>query len=739
MRVERLSVHDFKSYQDLDLDLSSVSLASVVGSNGAGKSTILDAIVFALTGHRKRDLSDFVRKGTEECRVALTFAVSGTRYRLTRTYSTRNKGKSTLELAREEGGLWVAEGTQVRETEARVSAILGVDEATLLLTSIISQEDSGSFFRLAPAQRLEGLGRILQLDTIYEPIRAYMKEQGDLHKGALDVARSSMERLGTAADRLSSLTFDQASADTEVRRLQTVLSEAQSVFDQAQASHFEAEKRIANMDVLQRRFDELGARQFKLGQQAERLDREVQALTQRTSERADLQGRLSDKGQIEESIAGFEFCREYDRETDQRREALTSDLRAEKTAATEIASRGQKLKTAIDQEQARLDAALIKIDSIERAEHPICDRCGQPIADKSLLQTLQQLGQETTERSKHMSEAGIERDELRVRYEKHAVKVKDWQAQLDGLPTPTFNAEAYGRAQALLRALEAIPARLAEIDALSERLVACQAERASVTQQREDPSALQELEEAEAAVFAGMDLVDVAKEAKLQLEIRQATLDGCRGALSTAEKAAARLEGEIAALAHVPEALEQARAEAKAHEQHLADYELLKRAFSKWGVPALIVQNVLLALETQVNELLALYDGGLALRFESEKETRDGARDSLEIMVFDGADWRPFETFSGGERYRVASAMRLGLARLLAHRSGARVETLLVDEPEGLDATGRAHLAMILEHMSGDFGLVLLLTHYEDLKDAMPQQIVVSRGEDGLSQAEVAA
>jgi DNA repair protein SbcC/Rad50 len=147
-----------------------------------------------------------------------------------------------------------------------------------------------------------------------------------------------------------------------------------------------------------------------------------------------------------------------------------------------------------------------------------------------------------------------------------------------------------------------------------------------------------------------------------------------------------------------------------------------------------------LALEIQVNELLGLYDGGLALRFEGEKTNTDGStRVSLEILVFDGADWRLFETFSGGERYRVASAMRLGLARLLAHRSGARVETLIVDEPEGLDTTGRAHLARILEQMSTDFGLVLLLTHYDDLKDAMPQQIIVSRGEDGLSQAEVAA
>jgi exonuclease SbcC len=160
---------------------------------------------------------------------------------------------------------------------------------------------------------------------------------------------------------------------------------------------------------------------------------------------------------------------------------------------------------------------------------------------------------------------------------------------------------------------------------------------------------------------------------------------------------------------------------------------------SKWGVPAYIVGNVLRQLEIQVNELLSLYDGGFAVRFESEKETRDGARDSLEIMVFDGSTWDNFEVFSGGEKFRVASAMRLGLAQLLAHRSGARVETLLIDEPEGLDLSGRQYLVKILDRLTADFKLILLLSHYDDLKEALPSQVKVSRGDDGLSCVEVVA
>ena len=60
-------------------------------------------------------------------------------------------------------------------------------------------------------------------------------------------------------------------------------------------------------------------------------------------------------------------------------------------------------------------------------------------------------------------------------------------------------------------------------------------------------------------------------------------------------------------------------------------------------------------------------------------------------------------------------------------------------EPIVLDPEGRQHLVTILEGLSAQFGLVLLISHHDDLKDAFPSQILVTRGDDGLSQVEVRA
>ena len=108
-------------------------------------------------------------------------------------------------------------------------------------------------------------------------------------------------------------------------------------------------------------------------------------------------------------------------------------------------------------------------------------------------------------------------------------------------------------------------------------------------------------------------------------------------------------------------------------------------------------------------------------------------------MVWTGEYWDRWENFSGGERYRVAVSMRLGLAQLLAHRAGSKVQTMILDEPEGLDEDGRLKLAgTILPDMAEEFSVILMFSHYDDLKDALPSQIRVTQDEAGHSHAEVA-
>jgi exonuclease SbcC len=165
--------------------------------------------------------------------------------------------------------------------------------------------------------------------------------------------------------------------------------------------------------------------------------------------------------------------------------------------------------------------------------------------------------------------------------------------------------------------------------------------------------------------------------------------------------------------------------------------KLLETAFGKDGIPALLIEQALPEIESQANEILdRLSDGRMSLSFETEKEYKDKNRDdkkpTLDILISDSSGSREYELFSGGEAFRINFAIRLALSRVLAGRAGARLRTLVIDEGFGSqDADGRQRLIEAINLVSRDFAKILVITHLEELKDAFPSRIEVTKTESG--------
>ena len=72
MHVTRLSLRDFRNYEELELDLPP-GLAVVAGPNGAGKTNLLEALYFGCTGRSPRTSNEreLVRRGTGVTRVVV--------------------------------------------------------------------------------------------------------------------------------------------------------------------------------------------------------------------------------------------------------------------------------------------------------------------------------------------------------------------------------------------------------------------------------------------------------------------------------------------------------------------------------------------------------------------------------------------------------------------------------------------------------------------------------------------
>jgi exonuclease SbcC len=175
------------------------------------------------------------------------------------------------------------------------------------------------------------------------------------------------------------------------------------------------------------------------------------------------------------------------------------------------------------------------------------------------------------------------------------------------------------------------------------------------------------------------------------------------------------------------------------YNRHTANLKVLEVAFGKDGVPALLIEQSLPQIEAQANDILdRLSNGDMSVNIETQRayadKKREDKRETLDIIIRDSAGTREYELFSGGEAFRINFAIRLALSRVLAQRSGARLQTLVIDEGFGSqDADGRQRLVEAINLISPDFEKILVITHLEELKDAFPSRIEVSKSLSGSS------
>jgi exonuclease SbcC len=168
--------------------------------------------------------------------------------------------------------------------------------------------------------------------------------------------------------------------------------------------------------------------------------------------------------------------------------------------------------------------------------------------------------------------------------------------------------------------------------------------------------------------------------------------------------------------------------------RHVGLYTELRDAFGVNGIPAMIIEHTLPELEREANRILQQLTGGrMHVRFETQRETKTGTlRETLDIIISDEKGTRPYENFSGGEQFRVNFAIRVALSRLLARRSGVRLRSLFVDEGFGsLDADGRQRLVEAVMKVQDSFHLIMVITHIDELREAFPTQILVSKSDAG--------
>jgi DNA repair protein SbcC/Rad50 len=170
MRPRRLEIEGFTSFKEkLSLDLSSLDLFAITGATGAGKSSLIDALVFALYGQVPRVSKEYrqlISHGAERLTVHLEFEVGERTYRIVRT-ARASGGAPQTRLESRNGKGWEALGDRSREVEEQVRQIVGLDYDAFTRSVVLPQGQFDAFLKGRPDERRKILVALLNLQ-VYE-------------------------------------------------------------------------------------------------------------------------------------------------------------------------------------------------------------------------------------------------------------------------------------------------------------------------------------------------------------------------------------------------------------------------------------------------------------------------------------------------------------------------------------------------------------------------------------------
>jgi exonuclease SbcC len=231
------------------------------------------------------------------------------------------------------------------------------------------------------------------------------------------------------------------------------------------------------------------------------------------------------------------------------------------------------------------------------------------------------------------------------------------------------------------------------------------------------------------------DLSESIQQIEQQIQQRRKQLDQAISRLGS-------LKQQQTHLAEIEQQLTQQTENINTVRRQYRVYQELAQAFGKNGIQALMIENILPQLEAETNHLLSrLSANQLHVQFVTQragKSSRSSKKkpvkliDTLDILIADSQGTRAYETYSGGEAFRINFAIRLALSRLLAQRAGAALQLLIIDEGFGTqDAEGCDRLIAAINAISSDFACILTVTHMPHLKEAFQARIEVEKTPQG--------
>ena len=192
MRPVMLTVEGFACYREVqEIDFSRCKVFAISGPTGAGKSSLLDAVTFALYGKIPRlggqNLDEFISLGAARASILLDFDLRGERYRIARTM--QRNGAKKVQLEQITDGLRKSLGDSSSGVNSIVTTLLGLDYEAFKQSVLLPQGEFATFLKSTSSNQQKILQNLLRLG-VYEKMRDRASIEGRELQGQIETTQT---------------------------------------------------------------------------------------------------------------------------------------------------------------------------------------------------------------------------------------------------------------------------------------------------------------------------------------------------------------------------------------------------------------------------------------------------------------------------------------------------------------------------------------------------------------------
>lgn len=685
MIFNSIRIQNFLSIQDITLSLANQGLVLLNGenldnnalnNNGAGKSSILEAIVFALYGRTLRGLkgnSVVHRLVDKDMRVVLDIADDdGTIYRIIRHRKHSTNGNKSLLYRR---GVDITPKSE-DDFEAYVSNLLQADYSTFTASLLYSAE-SFKFSTATDSDIKKTFDTMLGLEVLSKTLeltRALLKETTRSLATARYTVDDCKEQLKKLDEKIQQTTENHQKFESD--------------------KSFKAEQFRQSIVVLQEKHQILAEEQWDLNKQLESAEEDWgKAKEQVKAKNEELQ-------QVDE-------LRDELRKVQQERDELVLKKsvcnKTIKAHDTEI-ERLQKSINTIQFKIAKLEQK--KQDLMEQIGQP-CPTCGTPLTPEKIEPARQEYDEAIGE---------LQRD------------IDDTQSSIQKLKDEVHSQ--YQQIDKLDQEIQELVDTEKEFQTLLDRCKSLEDDRDKAIKRQTN------LCEKVLQLRAQLQVKKAEIEHNLTLlQQTQVSLEDSLGAENPYSKILLGLEVDKQEEHHKINETNPVIADLEQKEKCLKFWEV---AYSNKGIKSLILDDITPFLNRRVNRYLTkLAAGQIEAIFSTHTALKSGGESekfSLTIVNRNGGG--QYSANSGGEKKRIDLAINLALQDLVASRSSKKINIAIFDEVfDALDENGIDSVVSLLQELSTEKSTILVVTHNEHLKSYFDNCITIVK-KDGFSYIE---